>query len=99
MWFERVAQPCMYSWNKFRSYLERNFGSFGVDWERRIVKEFGNSTDDSSEGGLGRCESACYSNAPGRDARGDGSDSSDDEEDPEENPKKEIDGIETQSGV
>ena len=29
-WFERAAQPRMYRWNKFRSSLERNFGSFGV---------------------------------------------------------------------
>ena len=31
-----------------------------------MVKEFGNSIDDSSEGGLGRCENASPSNAPGR---------------------------------
>ena len=53
VWFERAAQPRMYRWNKFRSSLERNFGSLGADWERRMVKEFGNSTHDSSEGGLG----------------------------------------------
>ena len=51
-WFERAVQPRIYRWNKFRSLLERNFGSFGADWERRMVKEFGNSTDDSSEGAL-----------------------------------------------
>ena len=27
--------------------MEKNFGSLGADWERRMVKEFGNSTDDS----------------------------------------------------
>ena len=57
-WFERSAQPRIYRWNKFRSSLERNFRSFGADWERQMVKEFGNCTDDSSEGGLGRYESA-----------------------------------------
>ena len=85
----------MYSWNKFRSSLERNFGSLGADCERRMVKEFGNSTYDSREGGLGRFEGTSPSNAPGRDSGGDGSGNSDDEEDPEE----EIDGTETQSGV
>ena len=95
IWFEHAAQPRMYRWNKFRSSLARNFGSLGADWERQMVKEFGNSTDDSSEGGLGRCENAGPSNALGRDAGDDGSDSSDDEEDPEEK----IDGTETQSRV
>ena len=52
VWFEQAAQPRLYRWNKFRSSLERNFGSLGADWERRMVKEFGHSTDDSSEGGL-----------------------------------------------
>ena len=52
-WFERVVQPHIYRWNKFRSSLERNFGSFGADWDRRMIKEFGNSTNDSSEGGFG----------------------------------------------
>ena len=56
-----------------------------------MVKEFGNNTDDSSEGGLGRCEDAGPSSAPGRDARGSGSDSSD--------PKEDTDGTETRSGV
>ena len=64
-----------------------------------MVKEFGNSTDDSSEGGLGRCESACPLNAPGRDAGSDGSDSHDDEEDLQKHPKEETDGTETQSEV
>ena len=72
VWFKRIAQPHMYRWNKFRSSLERNFGSLRADWEREMVKEFGNSTDDSSESGLGRCESASPSNAPSRDAGGDG---------------------------
>ena len=30
-WFERVAEPRIYQWNKFRSSLERNFGSFDAD--------------------------------------------------------------------
>ena len=30
-WFEHSAQPRMYRWNKFRTSLERNFGSFGAD--------------------------------------------------------------------
>ena len=84
VWFERAAQPRMYRWNKFRSSLERNFESFGADWENRMVKEFGNSIDDSSEGGLGRYEGAGPSNALGSDAGDNNSDDSDDEEDPEE---------------
>ena len=95
VWFEHVAQPRMYRWNKFRSSLERNFGSLGANWERQMVKEFGNSIDDSSKGGLGRCESAGPSNALGRDPGDDGSDSDNDEEDPEENPKGETDEAET----
>ena len=58
-----------------------------------MVNEFGNSTEDSSDGGLGRCKNASPSNAPGRDAGDSSSDNSDDEEDPEE----ETDGTETQS--
>ena len=84
----------MYRWNKFRSLLERNFRSFGVDGDRRMVNESENSTDDFSEGGLGRCESTCPSNAPGRDAGGDGSDSND-EEDPEEDPEEETNRTKT----
>ena len=53
VWFEHVVQPRLYRWNKFKSSLERNFGSFGADWERKMIKEFGNSTNDSSEGGFG----------------------------------------------
>ena len=93
-WFERTVQPRIYRWNKFRSLLERNFGSFGVEWERRMVKEFGNSTDDSS-GGLGQYEGASPSNAPGRDSMDNSSDDGDDEEDLEEDPKEEIDETET----
>ena len=101
-WFECAVQPRIYRWNKFRSLLERNFGSFGADWERRMVKEFGNSSDDSSEGGFGRCDGAGPSNALGRDAGDDSSDDSDssddgdDEEDPKKDPEKESDEIETQ---
>ena len=38
VWFKRATQPRIYRWNKFRSSLERNFGSIGADWERRMVK-------------------------------------------------------------
>ena len=31
VWFKCAAQPRMYRWNKFRSSLERNFGSLGAD--------------------------------------------------------------------
>ena len=103
VWFECAAQPRMYRWKKFRSSSQRNFGSLSVDWERRMVKEFGNNTDDSSEGGLGRCEDACPSSAPGRDTGDSGSDSSDpekdSEEDPEEDPEEDTDGTETRSRV
>ena len=64
-----------------------------------MVKKFGNSTDDSSEGGLHRCENANPSNAPGRDARDSSNDSGDDEEDPEEDSKEETKGTETQRRV
>ena len=60
-----------------------------------MVKEFGNSTDDSSEGGLGRYESASPSNALGKDARDDSSDDGDNEEDPEEDLEEQTDGTET----
>ena len=81
-WFEHAVRPHLYRWNKFRSSLERNFGSFGADWERRIIKEFRNCTDDSNDASLGREEGASPSNVPGRDA-GDDSDDGDDEEGPE----------------
>ena len=42
-----------------------------------MINESGNSTNDSSEGVLGRCESPSPSNALDRDAGGDGSDSDD----------------------
>ena len=64
-----------------------------------MVKEFRNSIDDSSKGGLGRCENAGPSNAPGRYAENESSDSSHDEEDLEEDLEEETDGTETQSGV
>ena len=63
-----------------------------------MINESGNSMDDSSKGGLGRCESASPSNAPGRDAGGDGSDS-DDEEGPEEDLERETEGTKTQRRV
>ena len=59
-----------------------------------MVNEFWNNTDDSSEGGLGRCKNASPLNAPGKDAGGDDSDS-DDEKDPKEDHEEET---ETQSG-
>ena len=64
-----------------------------------MVKELWNSTNDSSKGGLGRCENVGLSNALGGDAGDDGSDSSDDEEDPEEDPEEATDGTETQGRV
>ena len=60
-----------------------------------MVKEFGNSTEDSSEGSVGRCKGADPSSALGRDTRDSRSDSSDPEEDPEEGTN----GSETRSGV
>ena len=63
-----------------------------------MIKEFGNSTEDYSEGGLSRYESAGPSTALSRDAKDAGSASSD-KEDPEENLEEEIDGTKTQSGV
>ena len=94
-WFERVAQPRMYRWNKFQSFLEKNFRSFGANWDSRMVKKFGNNTEDSSKGGLGRCEGTGPSNAPGRDTR----DSSSDSSDPKKDPEEDTDGTETRSGV
>ena len=58
-----------------------------------MVKEFGNSIEDSSEGGLGRCEGAGPSSALGRDTGDSSSDSSNPEKDPVEN----TDGTETRS--
>ena len=63
-----------------------------------MVNESGNSIDDSSEGSLGRCESTCPSNARGKHARGDGSDSND-EEDPKEDPEEKTNGTKTQKKV
>ena len=63
-----------------------------------MVKGFGNSTDDSSEGGFGRYKGAGPSNAPSRDAEDNSSDSSDDgndEEDPKDDPEEELNGTET----
>ena len=74
--------------------MERNFGSFGADWESRMINEFGN-IEDSSEGGLGHCEDAGPLSVPGRDTGDSGSDSSDPEEDPEED----TDGTETRNRV
>ena len=56
-----------------------------------MIKEFGNSTEDSNEGGRGRYENAGPSTALSRDARDAGSANSD-EENPEEDPEEEIDG-------
>ena len=60
-----------------------------------MVKEFENSTEESSEGGLGCCEGAGPSSTPGRDTGDSGNDKSDFEEDPEED----TDGTETRSEV
>ena len=60
-----------------------------------MVKEFGNNTKDSSEGGLGHCKGAGPSSAPGKDT----GDSSNDSNDPQEDPVEDTDGTETQSGV
>ena len=100
IWFEVARSPHLYRWNKFRSFLERNFRSLVADWEWRMVKEFGNSTDDSNEGGFGRDEGASPSNVPVRNARNDESsdsgDNNDDcEEEPEEDPEEESDGDKT----
>ena len=70
-----------------------------MNWERRMIKEFRNCIDDSSNGGFGRDEGTCPSNVPDRDARDDNSDDSDDgddEEDLEEDPDDESDGDKTQ---
>ena len=56
-----------------------------------MIKEFGNSTDDSSEGGLGRYEGVGFSNALGSDAGDDSNGDSDDEENPEEDPEEQTD--------
>ena len=71
VWIEHVAQLRMYRWDKSRSVFERSFRSLGVEWHRRIVNEFGNSTEDNnSEGGLSQCESTSPSNTLGRDTGG-----------------------------
>ena len=54
--------------------LVRNLRSLGADWDRRTVNEYENNIDDSSEGGLGQCESAGPLNAPGVNVGDDGSD-------------------------
>ena len=98
-WFERAVQPHIYKWNKFKSSLEKNFRSFGADWERRMIKEFKNSTEDSSEDGFGWYEGTCPSNTPDRDDGDDIDDSSDDgddEDDPNEDLEEESDETETQ---
>ena len=60
-----------------------------------MVKEFGNSVDDSNEGGLGRYKGAGPSNTPGSDVGDDSSDDSDDEKDPEEDHEEQTDETET----
>ena len=97
MWFEAARSPRLYRQNKFRSFIERNFKSLGADWERRMVKEFGNSTDDSSEGRFGRDEGAGPSNVPVRNGRNDDSnDSGDNDDDYEEDLEEESDEDKTQ---
>ena len=67
------------------------------------LRNLGTTPMIPSEGGLGRCEDAGPSSAPGRDTGDSGSDSSDPGEDPEEDPEKDpeedTDRTETQSGV
>ena len=89
MWFETARLPHLYRWNKFRSSTKRNFKSLGADWERRMVKEFGNSTDDSSEGGFDHDEGAGPSNVPVKNARNDDSNDNDDNDDEYENELEE----------
>ena len=55
-----------------------------------MVKEFGNNTEDFSEGGLGRCEGADPSSALGGDTGGSSSS--------EEYPEEDTAGTENQSG-
>ena len=64
-----------------------------------MVKEFGNSTNNSSDGGLGRYENAGPSTAPSKDAGANSTDNGDDEEDPDEDPEDEADGTKTPSRV
>ena len=62
-WFEEVAEPPMYRWNKFRICLEMTFmGPVGC-WQRLIVNEYGNSTADYSDGGYGREDEKNSTNA------------------------------------
>ena len=63
-----------------------------------MINESENSTEDYSEGGLGRYESTSPSNAPGRGPGGDGS-HSDDEGCPEENLERETEETKTQRRV
>ena len=78
--------------------LERSFRNLVVKWQRRTVNESGDSIEDSSKGGLGRCESAGPSTAPGRNVGSDSSDSID-EEDPERDPERKIKETKTQRRV
>ena len=65
-----------------------------------MIKEFGNCTDDSSDGGFGRYEGVGPSNVPSRDTRDDDSDDNDNsvdgDGDDEEDPEEESDGDKTQ---
>ena len=66
-----------------------------------MVEEFGNSTNDSSEGNFSRDEGVGPSNVPVKNARNDDSndngDNDDDyEEEPEEDPEEELDKDKTQ---
>ena len=64
-----------------------------------MVKEFENSTNDSSEGGLSRCEDASPSSILGRDTGDSGGDSSIPEEYPEEDFEEDTNETETWSRV
>ena len=62
-----------------------------------MVKEFGNSTDDFSEGSFDRDEGTGSSNVPVRNAINDDSnDNGDNDDDYEEDPEEESDGDKTQ---
>ena len=53
-WFDDVAKPCMYRWNKFRWGLESKFMGYIGPWEKRMINEFENCTDDDSDDKFGR---------------------------------------------
>ena len=80
----------MYRWNKFRWGLESKFMGYVGPWEKWMINEFGNCTDDDSDGEFGSKESANQTknldmNASNNEGCVGEDDSNDDsEEDPEE---------------